>query len=341
MKFRLILLALATALAAAAPACSSDDDGGNGGGGGTGGTGGIDTGDEICDNAIDDDGDGAIDCDDPNCSELEACKVGCTDQIPDCEADREGRINQVCIPTGGSGVCVPAGQVSDTGEIPRGSVMLFNQLSAPLESLAARNKAFLVQLFHPTNPDGSDASCDDIFQAGLTGGDISGVNLVGSSQGAIATPDTTVPAPAFEMPLAPEGEGWIVLVRFFGTRDLQGRPGGELLGIGCKEGVVIPPGAYVEGSEEHTATVVIDPVCSPADPDSCAGGKTCQVGALVCRDQRCTDCSALNNRTCRDMDGEPVCLQMCDPANLDVQPCGDGERCDTTPGERPACVPAE
>lgn len=339
---KLILVALAAALAAAAPACSSDD----------GGEGGnqppVDTGDEICDNGVDDDDDGAVDCADPNCVEVASCKIGCTEQVPACEADAVGQINQVCIPSRGEGICVPAGAVSEEGALERGSILVFNQLADALKNLAQRNKAYLVEYFHPIRPDGARATCADLVAAGLSGRAVTGFNIVGSTGGPIATPDTTVPTLTPEMPVPATSQGWLVLSRFYGTTDDQGRPAGELLAIGCKDGVVVPEGAYVEGDESRTVTVTIGPVCDPGDPNSCAGGKTCQVGALVCRDRRCGDsCSALENETCRevDLDGDgvsqPECLQLCDPENLDVQPCkGDGERCDTTPGERPACIPS-
>lgn len=334
---KLVLVALATALVAASPACSSSDDngGGNAGGGGGGG-GSIDTGNEICDNGVDDDGDEAVDCDDPNCLEVEACHIGCTDQVPACEGSTSATISQICM----QGTCVPAGQVSDDGAIVRGDMQVFNQLAPALQGgLTARNKAYLVEVFHPENPDGSAASCDAIVEAGLSGRTIPGVNLVGSIGNKIQVPDTTVPTLVPGLPVPPEGKSWIFLTRFYSTSDQQGRPAGELFAIGCKANVVVPPGAYVEGDESHTLSLTMQPVCNPADADSCSGGKTCQVGALVCRDRRCgTECSGLDRETCREIDGEPTCLKQCDPESL---PCtGDGERCDTTPGEQPACVPS-
>jgi hypothetical protein len=349
---KLILLALGVALAAAVPACSSSDDDNTGvGGKGGGGSGGteepIDTGNEICDNGIDDDEDELVDCDDPNCGEVEACHIGCSAQVPDCEADRLGAINQVCIPVDGEGTCVPSGNVTTDGALERGSVMLYNQLAPALSTLSSRNKAYLLEFFHPVNPDGTQASCDALFEAGLLAGDVALGNSVGLAWGEIVVPETTVPTLAVDIPVPSAGQGLLVLTRFYSHRDVTGRPGGELFGIGCQVNVTFPAGEFVEDAE-HTATVRIEPVCDPADENSCPGGKTCQVGALVCRDRRCgTECKTSENETCRevDLDGDgvaqPECLQMCDPAKLDIQPCkGDGERCDTTPGERPACIPS-
>ncbi|WP_373044138.1 hypothetical protein [Vulgatibacter sp.] len=325
----LLLLALAAALAAAAPACGSSSPGAEGPKNEP-----PDTGAEICDNGIDDDEDGAIDCADPNCLVLEECTAtGCTEQVPTCEADRVGQLNLICL----EGSCEPAGQLVD-GATVRGSVQVFNQLDSRLHSLTDRNKAVLVELFHPLKPDGSEATCDDIFVAGLDGGSLAAFNLVGASSRGISDPDTTIPAPAFEMPVPEEGTGFLLLSRFYGARDVSGNPGGELVGLGCKEGVVIPPGPYVE-DDDHAVYVTILPVCDPGN-DTCPDGKTCQIGALVCRDKRCGDtCSALDNNTCRDIDGSPTCVQMCDPERLETRPCASGERCDTTPGERPACIP--
>ena len=80
------LLIVPVVLGLAACGCGSDEDGGSGGAGGGGGSGGYGNfgGDqpmyaapsEICDNGIDDNGDGKVDCDDPQCETFSGCAEG-------------------------------------------------------------------------------------------------------------------------------------------------------------------------------------------------------------------------------------------------------------------------
>jgi len=335
-KRNLLLLALAALLAAAAPACGSSSDDGDGGAAGSGGDGGPDTGDEICDNGEDDDGDEAVDCEDPNCAAFAACQTECTEQVPACESDTRGRIDRVCI----AGSCEPAGQISETGTLLRGGVRVVNQLPESLQTQASQNRSFLVELVHPVRPDGSMASCDALLDDARAGGPIAGYNLVGRSVGSVTATSgqENIPAPAFEMPVPEPGAGWLLLTRLYGALD-NGQPAGELMALGCKAGVVIPAGEFVD-DDAHRVTVQMQPVCSPSDPNSCPEPLTCKFGALVCRDERCTDCTGAAV-ICRDVDGDPMCLKRCDPDKLDTAPCPANHRCDTTPGFSPACIPVQ
>jgi hypothetical protein len=328
-KRNLLLLALASALAAAAPACSSSDDT-EGGGGGSGGL--PDTGTEDCFNGVDDDADGAIDCLDPSCLVIAECTPDCTGQVPGCEGDQQGAINRVCV--GGS--CEAAGQISEDGALLRGSVVVYSTLVAAIQAQAGQNKAYLVEFFHPVRPDGSQATCDDLFEAGRSGAPVEGFNVVGSTSGSINVGDTTIPSMATGIPVEAEGSGWLMLSRLYGARD-NGMPAGELVGLGCQESVIIPAGEFVDDAA-HAVNVSIQPVCSPSDPNSCPGELTCKFGALVCRDERCVDCVG-SRVICRDVDGSAECLQRCDPETIGTSPCPADHRCDTTPGYSPACIP--
>src|SRR5690606_3238691 len=106
--------------------------------------------------------------------------------------------------------------------------------------------------------------------------------------------------------------------RFYGALD-NGQPAGELMALGCRAGVVIPAGEFVD-DDDHRGSIQMQPVCSPSDPASCPDPLTCKFGALVCRDERCTDCSGAAV-ICRDVDGDAQCLKRCAPETLDTQPC--------------------
>lgn len=315
---KLLLLALLAASVAAAPACSSGGDSKP-----------PDTGGEDCNNGLDDDADGAVDCGDLDCQVLESCQ-GCTTQA-ECSPPGTTRVELICD----AGECAPAGALTPDGEsVARGNVMVRAQLEQALVTLAPRNHAYLLEVFAPVKPDGTATTCDDLLEAGRFGGEIVGFNRIGMGAQAISNPSDVTPAAAFNMPVTAAGSSALVMVRFYGVYTTNGTAGGEMLGMGCTPGVVIPEGAFVD-DEAHNVDLIIRAPCSPNDASTCPEGKSCVRGMFVCRDTSCTDCG--DREVCRDS----MCRRECDPATLANDPCPELQRCDTTPGERTACVPVE
>ena len=331
MRRNWFLFGLAALLAASALACGGSGDDGNGGG--TGGSGGAevpDTGDEDCFNGVDDDGDGLIDCEDPDCSVLRECQGDCTSQTPVCETNQTGRVARICL----DGACQPAGTVSDDGQLVLGSATVRATVAENLRLYVSRNRVYEMVLVHPIRPDGERVSCDTLVADTRFGGSLEAYNVVGAVTNSIEAAGDTIPMPLFDMPVADE-EGWFALVRFWGARTSTGEPTGEVVAIGCQSGFQIPAGTTREDPAQVNFRFV-ESVCKPGgtecpDPLSCGA-------ALLCRDERCSDCNR-TGVTCRDVEGEAMCLKVCDEAGS--QRCPERHRCDNTPGMLPACVPVD
>jgi hypothetical protein len=73
MQFKSFASCCLLMIAACGPGSRSDQFGNGGGDGGRGGSGG--SGPEICNDHVDNDGDGLVDCDDPDCSGIDGCPV--------------------------------------------------------------------------------------------------------------------------------------------------------------------------------------------------------------------------------------------------------------------------
>lgn len=328
----LVLGLVALLAAAAAPACGSDSNEAGGADGGTGGGGGtVETGGEDCFNEADDDGDELVDCADPDCFVLDVCSNECNAQVPGCEANQTGRITRVCL----DGACAPAGPVSEEGELVRGNIHVYSRLADNLRPIAARNKAISLELIHPERPDGTPATCDALIDAGRFGGSLAAFNVIGFASLSIQEPGDTIPAPAYNMPVSDE-RGWLVLVRLWGARDRTGQPTGEVVALGCRDGVQMPEGPYDPEDPVRNVTVDVQAVCTR--DEHCPEPLTCLAGALLCRDARCGNCGHAG--VCREVNGEPICLKTCDPEG-ETQTCPSNHRCDTTPGLTPACVPLD
>lgn len=342
MKRNWILFGLAALLAAGAFACgSSDDDRPNDNG--AGGGGGVeipDTGDEDCFNGEDDDGDGLVDCDDPDCSVVPECQGSCTSQMPVCETNQTGRSARVCL----DGSCQPAGTVSDDGKLVLGSVSVRATLADNLRIFKDRNRTYLLELVHPMRPDGVRTTCKDLVEDARFGGSLERFNVIAAVTNAIERAEDTTPMPAFDMPV-PDEEGWFALVRFWGARTPTGDPAGEVVAIGCMEGMQIPATCDLACVQDETCREergcnvnlrFVESVCKPGGSE-CPDPLSCTT-ALLCRDQRCEDCNR-SGVVCRDVDGDAMCLKTCDVAG--TQRCPERHRCDTTPGMVPACVPLD
>ena len=336
MKTQRFVLALLLALAASSgaallPGCDDGEGGAGGDDGGQGGGGGAPSS-ELCDNGIDDDANGQIDCLDAGCAADESCRIGgneCSAQIPDCEGDLNGSINQICA----GGTCAAAGPIQPDATLRRGNVIVQNQLDGVRPDLV---RSFLVRVYHPSRPDGSTLTCADLA-AMADREDPAQVNVILRVTGGVSQQGATIAAPAFGAPVSEEGQPFLVHTTFYSAdRDtLTAEPRGEFVGLGCEQGVVIPEGEYVQ-DEAHTVGVAVKPICDPAN-DTCPAPKTCLVGARICRDQRCEPaCQSI--AACRDVGNGPECLRKCDPS--DPQ-CANLERCDATEGEPSVCVPVE
>jgi hypothetical protein len=337
---------LALGLAAVAPACGGDKESGNtGGSGGEGGTGGTDIlpGVEICDNNADEDDDGLIDCQDPDCEESplccvgEACFAGCTAEgQAKCEREIDQTVSMVCTP---EGVCEPAGLLDADGNLRRGEAMVMSK-TAEVSTMNYRGQQVLVLSSKRPNTT-EPLDCNKIMSREVDPTDPTQVNAVYEMAAQIAQPGDLIPAPAFGVPLPREDEDLILVVRFFAaTPDEKTNPRGDIVGEGCTVFDTIPEGRYDTDSEnpDRQWQVTIRLYCGGALNRQCPEPKSCQYG--LCRDNRCaeqgTPCSA--GYVCREWEGEVACRKSCNPES---PVCPNLHRCDATPGEVAVCVEAD
>ena len=301
----------------------SDPAGGGGGSGGAPST-------ELCDNGLDDDANGAIDCLDAGCATFSRCVIGgeeCAAQVPTCEGNLSGSINEICV----AGACRAAGPIQPDGTLQRGNIKVVSRLDGVRPDLA---RSFLVRVLHGRKPDGEALDCAAVNASA----DVEALaNVVVRNTGEVTEASDTIPAPAFGLPVTSGGETFLVQSVFYSAdrNTLTAEPTGEVVGFGCEEGLQVPPGDYTD-DDTHNFGVVVKPICDPAN-DTCPAPKTCLIGARICRDQRCVP-ACVSGTSCRDLGDGPTCLRKCDPA----EPiCANLERCDASPGEQPICVPAQ
>lgn len=324
-------------LAAFGPSCSGDDNG-KGGDGGTGGGGGTIVLQEICGNALDDDDNGLVDCEDDACARTEECCPGCFTQCGErgqlaCQGTLEGTITMICSP---GGACERSGEVDANGTPRLGEVMVHSKMAEINPSMNYAAEQLLVISSDRPNTT-TKATCEAIMGRQIDPKNPNDVNVVFEVAVAVQTKNDFVPAPAFGVPLPREGDKLLAVVRFFAARDINGNPVGDYVGEGCSEFPFIPEGDYTEenkGEPGRTLEVVIRLFCGGFLDRDCMEPKTCVMG--LCRDTRCGTCGP--GQTCREWNGAPECRRTCNP---DAPNCPNLHYCDTTPGEPAACVPVE
>ena len=333
----LLAAVLALGLGTVIYACSGGDEGP--GEEGKGGTGGAGPGVEVCDNALDDDEDGKIDCLDPDCEDTEICCPGglCRTQCgvngqADCQAKLSGSINMVCSP---ENVCEHAGQVDEEGHIRRGEALIWSQM-AEVSAMHYQGEQLMVLSSDRPGTD-EKVTCDKIMYRQLDPTDPKQVNVVHETAVKVSAKQDVINAPAFGVPVPKEGQKLIAVMRFFSAApDAYGEPRGDIVGEGCAEFDTIPEGSY-DSDQDNPARnweIKIRLFCGGYLNRECPEPKTCVVG--LCRDTRCGTCGP--NYVCREWNGEPDCRKACNPDQPD---CPNLHRCDATAGEVTACVPAQ
>lgn len=278
---------------------------------------------EICDNGVDDDDNGFLDCEDPWCDTHEACVTGCTSQS-DCRA--ADRTVEVCM----EGICRVATSYDDEGNVLLGEVGIVNEFD-PRRTNTLSIKSYSIHYFHPAIPGNTSEklSCDTLAELARSASlDPRAFNVIRNSNWdfpntgnqSYLVRDSGVPA---------TGEtGWVVLIRFFtGPRASETRvPTGTMLAFSCLEDFDNPPGGW---DESRQVEVQVEPACR--NDGDCAEGWECQVAAGLCTFKCDPVCEP--GFTCRQLEnGEPACLRKCDSL-----PCEPGYICDETPGWVPAC----
>lgn len=286
---------------------------------------------EICDNGIDDTGNGLVDCQDPTCDTHAACVTECSTQASCASGGGGDRAVWVCA----EGVCRNATSYGTDGEVLYGEVGIVNQYDQRRTKVSTL-RSYSVQIFHPSIPGSQDRlTCDQLTtwarEANL---DASKLNVMkATSNQFVQTNDRQNDLIRVADVPATGDENWLVLTRFFtgGLHIDSKEPTGQMPALSCIENFSNPPG---EWDPSRQVQVDVEAACR-SDAD-CADGWTCQTSVGLCAYLRCDPtCSA--GEVCRELpNGEPACMIRCEAGD---PPCPVGNRCDTTPGWRPACFP--
>ena len=331
----LLATLLVLGLAVAGPSCSGGDDSKNEGKGGDGGTGPVA---EVCDNDVDDDENGLTDCQDTACERTEICCPECFTQCGElgqaaCASSLSGKVEMVCNATG---VCEHGSQVDADGEPVIGQVMVMGQMREINPTMDYGGVH--LRVISKKRPNTSvEATCDAIMKREIDPANPNDVNVVWEAGHPTGAELELMSVDLANVPLPREGDGRLAVVRFFGPKpDSRGNMRGDIVGEGCEPFGEIPAGDRLgdEANPARTLEVDIRLFCGGYLDRECPEPKSCVFG--LCRDTRCGTCGP--GQTCREWNGVPECRKSCNPDQPD---CPNLHRCDASPGEVAACVPAE
>lgn len=281
---------------------------------------------ELCDNGIDDDENGLVDCDDPGCDTDPACITGCKSQS---ECSWTGGATEICT----EGICRTVATFDDDGKVITGEVGVFNQFDTT-RTRVNTIKSYLMEYFHPAIPGSSEKlDCEFLAEAARSGTlDTLELNRIrvaprifpSDSRDSYLLRDNGV--------LVTSDTKWLMLTRYFEgkfSEDSATRVTGRMLAFSCVEELEVFPGEWDPSTQ---VPVDVQPGCY--DDEHCAEGWECMKAVGLCAYQQCDPPCDARGFTCRqDANGEPKCLPKCH----ENRPCEPGYRCDETPGWEPAC----
>ncbi|WP_373048622.1 hypothetical protein [Vulgatibacter sp.] len=174
-------------------------------------------------------------------------------QVPDCEFDVEGDIDEICTLDG----CVDAGVRGGGGTIERGEIKVFGQ-SNPVTMPVSSIKSYAIRVYHPITNTGELLDCETILAAPdrYDGS----WNVLRRSTGDVPTPNEQIPAQARSIPVNDESTPLLAELAFFGgRRDTSGEPQGSVIAVGCADGIRVVPGPFVNDEDHVYATTMQAP----------------------------------------------------------------------------------
>lgn len=287
------------------------------------------------------DGEPVIDCSLPGCKQAPECKSGCTAQAPDCVSGvfTDKKVERICL----AGTCMPAGARTEEGVLRRGGLYLPHTFDANVNVNNLNKKGFVITVHHATRPGGGTLTCKDLLKGDAD--DTSESNVVARTTGKVESINEgeILLTSVRDVPLPEGGSSHLVLSRFYSVspNNVTKEPGGILYARGCSTVSDIPEGPLPDRQDEaHTLEMEVFTACDIKDKTSCTDGKQCVAGAGFCS-YTCEGCT--HREVCRPPrpGAEPQCLLSCDPDRGVGCPAGEMPRCDTTPGEIPACLPID
>lgn len=200
-------------------------------------------GEAICSDLVDDDGDGLIDCDDPDCAENTVCLPptgpSCSSQ-KDCGDIVEERVIRACL----GEQCITPGPRDENGE----ALLIEGQLTTrfdprfSLMSEHAKPKSLIIRLVYPELTDGTPLTCEALkARAGTTHEtrtqleDDQELNQIFRSLMPLSWSGGGSGGQVFHFPLeVPRGRGYLLYGEaWFGVRELN-LPKGNLASSDCK-----------------------------------------------------------------------------------------------------------
>lgn len=285
---------------------------------------------EICDNGIDDTDNGLIDCEDPSCDTDSACRTDCSAQST-CTTGGSSDVVSVCT----DGVCRSAASYGKDGEVLHGEVGIVNKYDQRRTKVSTL-RTYSVHFFHPTVPGSKERlTCETLMtlarQATLEPSKLNVIKTI-SNQFVQTSDRQNDLIRVADVPATGE-ENWLALTRFYtGSLGVESKqPTGQMPALSCIENFRNPPGKW-----DPSRQVEVEVQAACRNDGDCASGWTCQTAVGLCAYMRC-DPACVSGEVCREMDdGEPSCMIRCEAGD---PPCPVGNRCDTTPGWRPACFP--
>lgn len=296
---------------------------------------------EICHNGIDDTGNGLIDCQDPLCADDDFCEGWvCEDGacIKECESQRECDGDPRVMPSLRSicdaGTCELFASFDSTGKPKTAEATVHTNLTRVPRPATLRS--LVISYLHPVRPDGSRLDCEvaeDLIRQELLddGSQVNVASRTAMRVNELSNEATNVTAGVTHIPIPTKPTGYVVVARFYnGAPDIHNEPRGVLAAFACREDV---------GATASTVNLEAHPGCSPGEVGSCPENWTCSAVGICHYDQCEPKCGS--HQTCRELDGEPVCLRLCGE-NVNLGACDIGERCDDSPPWRDAaCVPED
>lgn len=280
---------------------------------------------EICDNGEDDTGNGLTDCEDPSCDTHPACVTECRSQA---ECSTQIPAVEICA----EGLCRAVATYDENGKPLVGEVGLFNQFKTNRTNVSTI-RSYSIEYFHPVIPGSSERlTCERLAEmARFSTLDVGALNRIRFAPRSFSgTEDSHLLRDSGV--LVTSDVKWVVLTRFFEgpLSNDSNRVTGRMLAFSCIDGLDVLPGSW---DDSRLVAVDVQPTCETND--HCAEGWTCMAAVGICAYRQCEPACDARGYTCRELDGEPVCLLKCS----ENKPCPPGHRCDISEGWEPACYP--
>ncbi len=234
-----------------------------------------------CSDGADDDADGLLDCDDPDCDEDAACLAP---PPPPCQFQADcGYFARICH----EGKCVAPGPFNKrTGEPETVAVKVQASFDTLLSETARRPASVLLRLLDPRNSNGTTLTCDTLLDPAATTAEKSlaldedaTLNHLWRHASALTwSADATF---SFEAEKVSRATGLLLLAEAFSGALVDGAPTGERAAVVCVDGVdltVTEPGAIA-------LAFAGEAVCADVKDDD-------GDGLLDCDDRDCAESAA-------------------------------------------------